>query len=122
MTDAKNIMSTWFGNNPNNWKLLKLKYIASKIDEVFNGESNLKIAVENIEGYTGQLINLDDFNYESELSKFLRNDILFNKLRPYLGKVYIADSIGGAFGELLVLRVFNQEILPRFLFFIMINK
>ena len=122
MTDAKNIMSTWFGNNPNNWKLLKLKYIASKIDEVFNGESNLKIAVENIEGYTGQLINLDDFNYESELSKFLRNDILFNKLRPYLGKVYIADSIGGAFGELLVLRVFNQEILPRFHFFIMINK
>lgn len=122
MVDAKNIMNTWFGNNPNKWKLLKLKYIVSKIDEVFTNESDLKIAVENIQGFTGKLIELEELNYESGLSKFLKDDILFNKLRPYLGKVYIADSVGGAFGELLILRVFNKEILPRFLYYAMINK
>ncbi|MDI9311912.1 MAG: restriction endonuclease subunit S [Limnohabitans sp.] len=122
MISTENIMNTWFGDNRNNWKLLKLKYIVSKIDEVFKDETELKLAVENIQGFTGKLVDLDAYNYESELSKFIKDDILFNKLRPYLGKVYIAESIGGAFGELLILRIFNQDIIPRYLFYVMINK
>ncbi len=110
----------WLGNIPKHWKLVKLKYIVSKIDELNEFDVELKIAVENIEGFSGKLINLENFNYEGNTSKFKINDIIFNKLRPYLGKVHLADQEGGVYGELLVLRP-KEKLVPKFLFYTMIS-
>lgn len=110
----------WLGKIPKHWEVLKLKYLVSKIDELNDLDVELKIAVENIEGFNGKLIDLESFNYEGDTNKFKINDIIFNKLRPYLGKVYIAEQEGGVYGELLVLRPI-EKIVPKFLFYIMIS-
>lgn len=110
----------WLGEIPEHWDLVKLKYLVSKIDESNDRDVTLKIAVENIEGFSGKLVDLENFNYQGNTSKFGVNDIIFNKLRPYLGKVYLADQKGGVFGELLVLRPMSK-LLSKFLFYLMIS-
>ncbi|PRG90615.1 restriction endonuclease subunit S [Burkholderia gladioli] len=58
---------------------------------------------------------------ESDGRKFQTNDVLFNKLRPYLAKVYHAEFDGVSSGELLCLRP-STEVLPRFLFYVLASK
>lgn len=110
----------WLGDIPEHWEVIKLKYIVNKIDEYTDDEVQLKIAVENIESYSGRLINIDNLDYESKINKFKKGDVIFNKLRPYLAKVYFAEKEGGVFGELLVLRG-NSSIFPKFLFYLLIS-
>jgi len=50
------------------------------------------------------------------LRKFQKGDVLFNKLRPYLAKAYLADKNGGCLGELLIFRS-KGELIPTFLFY-----
>jgi len=110
----------WLGKIPQHWEVVKLKYLVNKIDEQNQADVQLKIAVENVLGFSGKLINLESFDYEGITSNFKNNDIIFNKLRPYLGKVYLAREEGGVYGELLVLRP-NEKLVPKFLFYLMIS-
>lgn len=94
----------WLGQIPAHWEVKKLKYLLSLIK---NGapKSALRIAVENIESKTGKLVNLpDEMTAQSDAVGFQPGDVVFNKLRPYLAKVYYADQLGGSLGELLILR------------------
>jgi hypothetical protein len=52
------------------------------------------IGMENIMSNTGELVSTDIKESISSASIFLRGDILFPKLRPYLNKVYYADREG----------------------------
>jgi type I restriction enzyme S subunit len=52
---------------------------------------------------------------------FQVDDVLLNKLRPYLAKVYHADFDGVSSGELLCLRS-SDNVLPRFLFYVLVSK
>jgi type I restriction enzyme S subunit len=52
---------------------------------------------------------------------FKKEDILFNKLRPYLAKVYVADQEGECVGELLVLRP-ETFMASKFLFYRLLSK
>ncbi|MFK7050838.1 EcoKI restriction-modification system protein HsdS [Flavobacterium columnare] len=110
----------WLGEIPEHWEVVKLKYLVNKIDELNYADVEYKIAVENIVGFSGKLTNLESFNYEGITTKFKKNDIIFNKLRPYLGKVYLAKEEGGVYGELLVLRP-NEKLVSKFLFYVMIS-
>ncbi|WP_375605197.1 restriction endonuclease subunit S [Flavobacterium davisii] len=110
----------WLGEIPEHWEVVKLKYLVNKIDELNYADVEHKIAVENIIGFSGKLTNLESFNYEGITTKFKKNDIIFNKLRPYLGKVYLAKEEGGVYGELLVLRP-NEKLVSKFLFYVMIS-
>jgi type I restriction enzyme S subunit len=112
----KNSGVDWIGDVPEHWEVKKVKYAVDKIDELVD-KSDFVIAVENIESKTGRLIGLDKINnYEGSLNGFNEGDVIFNKLRPYLAKVYIAESQGAIVGELLVLRA-KQIIYPPFLFY-----
>lgn len=114
--ELKNSGIDWLGNVPEHWGIKKVKYIVDKIDKIVD-ESDFIIAVENIESKTGKLVGLDKVNnYQGSLSSFNEGDVIFNKLRPYLAKVYLAESQGACVGELLVLRV-KQKIYPHFLFY-----
>lgn len=110
----------WLGEIPEHWEVVKLKYLVNKIDELNYADVEHKIAVENIIGFSGKLTNLESYNYEGITTKFKKNDIIFNKLRPYLGKVYLAKEEGGVYGELLVLRP-NEKLVSKFLFYVMIS-
>lgn len=111
----------WLGEIPEHWKVKKLKYIVEKIDEIVES-ANFIIAVENIESFTGNLVNMEQDNfYEGAQYKFKTNDIVFNKLRPYLSKVFLAKSEGACVGELLILRP-NENVIPEYLFYLMLSS
>ena len=111
----------WLGNVPEGWDVKKLKYLVDVVDEAVK-ETNFLIAVENIESKTGRIINWDsDKTYQGTINRFHKGDTLFNKLRPYLAKVYYAECEGGCIGELLILRPKGQ-LHDMFLFYRVISK
>jgi len=61
------------------------------------------VALENIESWSGSFIQTET-KFEGDGIAFERGDILFGKLRPYLAKVYLADTAGEAVGDFHVMR------------------
>lgn len=106
----------WIGEIPHHWEIKRLNYLVKKINkEVKN--SDFIVAVENIESRTGQLVKSGvSNNYQGTLYAFKKWDIIFNKLRPYLAKVYLTEKEGACVGELLILRSEGQ-LFPPFLFY-----
>lgn len=92
----------WIGEIPKHWQLKRLKYLAPIVSKKATRKSN-PIALENIESKTGKLIPTNS-NFEGEGTEFEKGDILFGKLRPYLAKVYLAESNGEAIGDFHVMR------------------
>ncbi len=78
------------------------------------------IALENIEGWTGRLVETDS-EFLGEGVAFQPGDILFGKLRPYLAKVYLAAKGGQAVGDFHVIHPFDS-LRPRFLQFLLLTK
>jgi restriction endonuclease S subunit len=112
----KNSGVEWIGKIPEHWEVKKLKYLVNLVDETIE-DTDFLIAVENIESKTSKLINLESGKqYQGTVNRFNKGDTLFNKLRPYLTKVYYAEREGGCIGELLVLRS-NGELNDKFLFY-----
>ncbi|NAS88769.1 restriction endonuclease subunit S [ANME-1 cluster archaeon AG-394-G21] len=107
----------WLGEIPEHWAVKKLKYTIRLINEKVENEDKyeLLIALENIEGFTGKLLN-GSSSFEGSGNTFKKGDVLFNKLRPYLCKVVLTPQDGVAVGELLVFRP-NDPINNRFLFY-----
>lgn len=50
------------------------------------------------------------------LTEFREGDILIGNIRPYLKKIWQADSTGGTNGDVLVIRSCHKSILPRYLY------
>jgi type I restriction enzyme S subunit len=106
----------WLGEVPEHWSLRKLKYAVTLTKEdAEERHEDFQIALENIESWTGQFIETDS-EYSGSGDAFEEGDILFNKLRPYLAKVFHAQRAGTPVGELLVLRP-EPDVSSRFLFY-----
>lgn len=108
----------WIGKIPIGWHITKLKYLVNLRNEKTNNVINYstKIALENIESFTGKLLNsYSDFEGDGTIIK--EGDVLFNKLRPYLCKAVIAPSEGVAVGELLVFRIQETLLESKFLLY-----
>ena len=82
------------------------------------------LQLENIERWTGRYTIPEDTvsNFESAAKTFQPDDVLFGKLRPYLAKVIVSKHYGACVGELLVLRVRENTILPKFLALRLLTK
>ena len=96
----------WLGKIPEYWEVKKLKYSVrlNKHKELDNEQnSNVKIALENIEGKTGRILELLDSPFEGLGTIFKSGDVLFGKLRPYLAKVVSPTFEGSCVNEILVL-------------------
>ena len=59
---------------------------------------------------------------EGSFIEYLPNDILIGNIRPYLRKIWLADKIGGTNGDVLVIRLTDENILPRYLYHILANE
>lgn len=110
----------WLGAIPVQWNTYRLKYLVElNSNEVPADESStvFKVALENIESFSGKFIKSQDHvDFQGIGNNFKKGDVLFNKLRPYLAKVFLAESEGISVGELLVLSP-KSNIHPRFLFY-----
>lgn len=101
----------WLGDIPAHWEVRKLKYsVRLNKHREFDNEKNseIKIALENIEGKTGNILELGPKTFEGVGLIFKPGDVLFGKLRPYLAKVVSPDFEGSCVNEILVLSP-NQE-------------
>ena len=115
--------SEWLQSVPCHWREKRLKYAVmlrnDTIDEIEN--NSMYIGLEHIESWTGGLINTKNESIiEGSGNKFLVDDILFGKLRPYLAKVHHALTNGICSSELLVL--YSIDLTPRNLFYYLINR
>ncbi|CAA9198269.1 hypothetical protein FLA105534_02045 [Flavobacterium bizetiae] len=112
----------WLGEIPEHWELKKLKYLCQIISEKSSDKPDYVLALENIKSWTGEIVgNPYENKMEGDVNLFKENDILFNKLRPYLAKVIKTETDGGCVGELLVLRA-NHFLTPTFLYYRMISE
>ena len=77
--------------------------------------------LEDIEKETSKLIIRNRINnkmFSSSKKKFVKNDVLYGKLRPYLDKVLIADEDGICTTEIVPIRIY-KDILPEYLRYIL---
>lgn len=96
---------------PIGWKHIPLKHNLRRLSEK-SKKGGKVVALENIESWTGRAIETESV-FDGDGVNFRRGDILFGKLRPYLAKVYLAESGGEAVGDLWALRP-QDHIEPRF--------
>lgn len=97
----------WVGGVPEHWEIERLKARVANINEITDGDQNsdLRIALEHVESWTGRLRRVDsEFTFDSKVKRFHANDVLFGKLRPYLAKVTRQERDGICVGEFFVLR------------------
>lgn len=100
----KNSGIEWIGEIPDSWIVEKLKFHATVNNEKKIGEQLPYIALENIEGFTGKLIDTENVYDVNEAIVAEKGDVLFGKLRPYLAKVYRVQNKSYVSSEFAVFR------------------
>jgi type I restriction enzyme S subunit len=121
---ANSAIHAWVGKPPADWRSDWLKWSVSLSTERPTNEEIERlpyIANEDITSWTGKLLNPNPQPVEADSRRFRRDDVLFNKLRPYLAKVYHTEFGGLSSGELLCLRP-SPSVLSRFLFYVVSSK
>ncbi len=110
----KNSGVEWIGDIPEYWEIRKLKFCVDLVNNQKTINNRKYIGLENIESWTGKIINLDiNIEVEGVSKNFKKGNVLFSKLRPYLAKAFIADFSGICTSELLVFKakLFNKYFL-----------
>ena len=106
------------GSIPPNWEAERLKgHVENVVNPTRQREpEETYIALEHVESWTGKIRDAgDDVNFESQVKRFQKRDVLFGKLRPYLAKVTAPNRSGVCAGEFLVLRPLGHHLATKFL-------
>lgn len=121
MRKMKNSGIEWVGDIPDNWDIQKIKYYVKTRDEngVYNPDNDLYLGLENIKGYSNDIIETDTEYSLSVQSRYSKGDVLFGKLRPYLAKVIQTKNSGFCSSEFLVISSFKGD--KKFLRFALLN-
>ena len=94
---------TWADDLPEGWTADWVKWSVAFASTKPTDEDTEKlpyISNEDIASWTGKMLKEAPEPADKEGRVFQRDDVLFNKLRPYLAKVYHADFDGISSGEL----------------------
>ena len=111
-----NELPQWAAHVPDGWGRKWLKWsvdLSTKRPTEAEQEALQYISNEDISSWTGKLLIEDPKPAEADSRRFQIDDVLFNKLRPYLAKVYHATFDGASSGELLCLRP-CKAVAPRY--------
>lgn len=87
----------WLGDVPEHWGVKRLKFNFELLTAKTDNRTN-PVALENIESWTGHFIETET-EFDGEGVPFIKDDILFGKLRPYLAKVLKVKNSGEAVGD-----------------------
>lgn len=106
------------GDIPEHWSFRRLKYLVLNVNNQVaeKEQEEIYVPMESVKSWTGTITpQVSDVSFDSSVKRFLPDDLLFGKLRPYLAKVARPQTKGVCVGEFLVLRVTASEISPGFL-------
>ena len=97
----------WLDEIPAHWSAKRMKFVVpariSKLDT--KPDNAVYVGLEHIESWTGRLLlETQPESVDSVVSSFVRGDVLFGKLRPYLAKAARPDFDGVCTSEILPLR------------------
>jgi type I restriction enzyme S subunit len=115
----------WLGEVPEHWEVRRTKSnVTNVIDQTSEREKDdAYIALEHVQSWTGRISDAgSEVEFDSQVKRFRRNDVLFGKLRPYLAKVARPVRDGVCVGEFLVLRADEQTQTSNFLEQLMRSK
>ena len=108
----------WLGDVPEHWELRRLKFLANNTTNQTSTKANdeIYLAMEHVQSWTGVAQPLEgEVEFASTVKRFVADDVLFGKLRPYLAKVTRAKCNGVCVSEFLVLRSRKELVLPAYL-------
>ena len=92
----------WIGEIPEDWKVVKIKFVAPLRAQKRVDENYRYIGLENVESNTCKYISSKS-EYDLSLSNIAyEGDVIFGKLRPYLSKVYLIESTSCVSSEFCV--------------------
>ena len=92
----------WIGEIPEDWKVVKIKFVAPLRVQKRVDENYRYIGLENVESNTCKYISSKS-EYDLSLSNIAyEGDVIFGKLRPYLSKVYLIESTSCVSSEFCV--------------------
>ncbi|HIF9203573.1 TPA: restriction endonuclease subunit S [Photobacterium damselae] len=108
---------------PNSWIWSQLGFLTNygvcdKADPQDVLASTWVLELEDVEKSTSKLLKKITFKeraFKSSKNRFLKNDVIYGKLRPYLDKVLVADEDGVCTTEMIPIRGYNEDIIPKFL-------
>lgn len=110
----------WMSEIPEHWEVRRMKYLVElyKHNKTLNTSNgfDFKLALENIDNWTGNYIESVSPDFEGEGRYFKEGDVLFGKLRPYLAKAFLPETKGICVSEILVLTPNSELITSEFLF------
>ena len=113
----------WLDKVPEHWGTRRLKFTVTLRNEKMDAEESTLdyMGLEHIESWTGNRIEDESASSEGITTRFLEDDVLFGKLRPYLAKVYLAEKEGMATTEALILTS-DAVLFPKFLKYLLISE
>lgn len=114
-------LPAWIRHVPADWAKDWLKWNVSLSTARPDEEQQARLPYlsnEDIASWTGKLLREELEPSESDGRLFRAGDVLFNKLRPYLAKVFHAEFDGVSSGELLCLRP-SERVDARYLFYVL---
>lgn len=94
----------WIGEIPEHWDVRRLKYVAERHCQKVTDEVLPYIGLENIESFSENYIETDNEYDISQAQICSVGDVIFGKLRPYLGKARVIKSEQCCSSEFIVLR------------------
>lgn len=119
---AQSIFYEMFGDpveNEKGWEVKKLGEVSTYPKERIAINQicpNQYIGVENLIKDRGGVRFSDDLPKADVAIAYKENDILLGNIRPYLKKIWLADKVGGASGDVIIIRIKERSISPLFLF------
>lgn len=108
---------------PNSWIWSQLGFLTNygvcdKAEPKDVATSTWVLELEDVEKSTSKLlkkVNFEGRAFKSSKNRFLKNDVIYGKLRPYLDKVLVADEDGVCTTEMIPIRGYNEDIVSEFL-------
>ncbi len=103
-------------NLPNGWAWTKLGEVtnygtADKAEAKDTEEDTWVLELEDVEKETSKLLKKMRFKereFKSSKNCFLKGDVIYGKLRPYLDKVLVADESGVCTTEMIPIRAYSS--------------
>lgn len=108
----------WLGDVPSHWQVEKVKFQTRLRGEKAVGTNGVRyVGMEHVLSKVGKfnpIVEGTQEEAESTVNVFLKGDVLFGKLRPYLAKCVVADADGVCSSEFLVLAP-SDDVVPAYL-------
>ncbi len=93
----------WIGEIPKGWEICRLKDIVGRRNEKAINSNVAYIGLEHLVGFSKEMVTTENVYDNEGANMCYANDVIFGKLRPYLGKAKVIEETCCCSSEFLVL-------------------